>query len=97
VRDFDVSDRVTAMLRIHQRGKGSRAPLNVATRILDETQRVVFQRTDEYAAEPLTGDRAIDHQLELPLARLPSGPYLLVVEADGGDASLRRTARFTVR
>jgi VWFA-related protein len=97
VRDFDVSDRVTAMLRIHQRGKGSRAPLNVATRILDETQRVVFQRTDEYAAEPLTGDRAIDHQLELPLARLPSGPYLLVVEADGGDASLRRTTRFTVR
>lgn len=97
VRDFGASDRVTAMLRIHQRARGSGAPLTLATQILDETERVVFQRTDEYGAEPVTGDRAIDHQLELPLAGLPPGPYLIVVEADGGDARLRRTARFTVR
>jgi VWFA-related protein len=97
VREFDASDRVTAFLRIHQRARERPVPLAVATRILDEAQRVVFQRTDEYGAEPVTGDRAIGHQIDLPLAGLPPGAYLVVVEAGGGDASLRRTARFTVR
>jgi VWFA-related protein len=94
-RTFDASDRVTAFLRIYQPARAGETPLTMATRILDEADTIVFQRTDHYGAGT-AGDRSIDHQLELPLAQLRAGSYLLILEAPDGRDSLRRTARFTV-
>ena len=43
------------------------------------------------------GLRAAEVQYQLPLGRLPAGPYLLTFEATMGKVTLRRDVQFSVR
>jgi hypothetical protein len=48
-------------------------------------------------ADRFTPNRSADFRLELPLARLERGEYLLTIEASLGQNIARRGVRFTVR
>jgi VWFA-related protein len=94
-RDFWVSDRTTAFMRVY-RNKAGTTPL-VRARILDDGDRVVFEREEALDATRFDSSGAGDYRLELPIDTLPPGPYLLTLEAQGGNTSTRRHVRFTRR
>jgi hypothetical protein len=41
-------------------------------------------------------DRAADYRINVPIAHLPPGEYLLTIEAKLGARKVQRSARFTI-
>jgi VWFA-related protein len=68
LRDFMVSDRVTAFVRLYQSGRRSYAPVNLSIRIVDrhDVTRVTH-------AEALAVDRFAGETPPAPIAELPRG------------------------
>jgi hypothetical protein len=96
-RDFSAVDRVTAFLRVYQgkpRGKTKAEPAALTARIQDANDRTVFHATETLGPDRLSAARAADYRVDLPIDRLPPGPYLLSIEAAAGRTSLRRDVRF---
>jgi hypothetical protein len=58
---------------------------------------VVLDRTQDLAASAFTAAAAAELRLDVPLAALPTGAYVLTVEGHAGAASVRRDVRFHVR
>jgi len=87
---------LTAFLRVYQGGKDPPRPVEMRARILDATNRPVLEETGELGAGLFGASRAADYRLELPLARLSAGQYLLTIEATDAKATERRDVRFTV-
>jgi hypothetical protein len=96
-RDFARTDHATAFLRVYQESKGVVQPATVTARIVDSRDRVVLNEVTSLTADRFTGNRSADYRLELPVARLEAGEYLLTIEATQGDRTARRGVRFTVR
>jgi hypothetical protein len=94
---FAPSDRVSAFVRLYQGGTGTPSSTQVTTRILNATDAAVLDATTTLDAARFTSRRAADHLVDLPLARLPPGPYLLRIEAALGPRRILREMRFTVR
>jgi hypothetical protein len=65
-------------------------------RIVDEQDRLAFERTTTFDAPAFAG-READYRLALPLDQLTEGQHLLTIEAAVGQSSERRDVRFTVR
>jgi VWFA-related protein len=94
-RTFDRTDRVGALLRVHQRA-GRLQPVTLDTEILDASGSAVVTHTR--TLEPSAfDDGAAEHRYELPLATLEPGDYLLRFLAVAGDARAQRDVRFSVR
>lgn len=97
VRSFSPQQRVSAMLRLYQGGKGPVIPANVAVRIVDRRDRQVYSRSGSLTpASFLTDDRVAEFEMTLPLRQLAPGPYLLSVYARAGQATQIRHVRFAV-
>lgn len=95
-RTFAPADRVTAFLRVYQ---GRTTPLvatPVRVQIADDRGALVMSRAQEIAAARFTPARSADILVDLPVARLADGEYLLTVAADRGGALARRDVRFRV-
>ncbi len=92
-RIFSNSDHVRAILRLYQKEKRT---VHVAARVLNERDESVFGRTEDLEAAAFANGAA-DYQLEVPIAKLPSGQYLLTIEASGTGKRLTRDVRFVVR
>jgi VWFA-related protein len=95
-RAWRASDRVTAFVRLYQGGKDAVAPALVSTRITND-QNVVSSTVERPIEAAQFGDgRAADHQVDVPIAELPPGDYLLTIDAALGTRHLRRSSRFTI-
>jgi VWFA-related protein len=92
-RTFARDDRVRALVRVYQKGRKS---VRVAARVVNERNDSVFARTDDLADAAFSGGAA-DYHVEIPLAQLVPGQYLLTVEATAADKRLTRDVRFAVR
>ncbi len=96
-RAFGPKANVSAMLRISHGAAPLSKNLRLKTVILDGRDRVVFESTDTIAVSDFQGG-VVEHRLQLPLARLLPGPYLLRFEVDQSSSQVqRRDVRFEVR
>jgi VWFA-related protein len=96
-RSFAPTDRATAFVQIYEEAAGTPRPASLRAWITDADDRPVFDET-----VPLTSDRfgakyGADYRLDLPLARLDRGEYLLTIEVSERTNVARRGVRFTVR
>lgn len=95
-REFSAADRAAAFLRVYQGGRLALASVTVRARILDAQNAAVLDADRTLAAALFEGRRAADYYLDLPVANLKPGPYLLTLEATMGMRRERRDVRFTV-
>jgi hypothetical protein len=99
-RSFAAAERVTAFARVYQ-GGGARqtvTPVTVDLGIQDAQGTAVFESREIIAPDRFTADRAADVRVDLPLARLRPGPYLVTIAARAGDrAPVRRQVQFEMR
>ena len=96
-RSFATRDRATAFLRIYQGGRKPPLSAVLTTSIVDADDREVHRATETVAPGAFGSARAHDVRLELPLARLGPGPYLLRVHAAADKHEAVREVRFFVR
>jgi VWFA-related protein len=92
-REFTATDRATAMIRVYQGGETMRA-IEVRARIIDTTDKVVLDERRALAAEAFSAAHAADYQLDLPLAGLAPGDYVLALVVASGEHEVRRNLRF---
>jgi hypothetical protein len=83
---------------VYQGGKDVALPAMLATRITDAKTQTAFEQRTPLFADRSSTTRSADYLLDLPLADLGSGQYLLTIEATcGGKETPRRDVRFSVR
>ena len=95
-RNFWRTDRVNAFLRFYQDDKKATA-VKVTARIVDSADRTVFDTSDVIEGGRFATTRGADYQLELPITQLEPGSYLLAIEANAGQISIRRNVRFVIQ
>jgi VWFA-related protein len=96
-RTFARSDEVKVFLRAYQGRSRGLSSVSFFTRIVDDTDRPVFQQTTPVRAVEFGADHAADYELEVPVERLRPGEYLLTIEAMAGISQVRRDLRFAVK
>jgi VWFA-related protein len=95
-RNFWKTDQVVSFLRLYQSGKTT-APVKVNLEIRDARDRAVFENAESIEGARFMQTRSADYQVQLPIAKLEPGPYLLTIDANAGRTSLRRDVRFVVQ
>ena len=102
-RHFSPNATVTALLRLRQGGDTPLVPLTLALRIVDAANATVFEDKASIGPERFSAGRLADYRFDLPIAALPSGPYLLTVDLpapsnhDAKHQPPRRAVPFRVR
>jgi VWFA-related protein len=97
-REFQKLDRASTFLRVYQGGSDPLALATLTTRIVDDHDVAVVNKTDVLAPEKFdAAARTADYRFEIPLTTLSRGQYLLTFEAAVGGTSARRQVRFTVK
>lgn len=95
-RQFATSDRVIAFVRAYQSEKDDPLPLTLTARIVDSSNRAVFDAKKPSPDGPPA--RSVDYRFELPLSSLATGQYLLTIEATRkANQKARREVIFAVR
>lgn len=94
VREFDATTSVRAFARVYDR---AREPAIVRATITDEQGAIVFGRETALDAARLTPEGASDYQINLPIASLKPGRYLLTLEAAAKQKTSSRQVRFSVK
>ena len=96
-REFAPTDRVSAFLRVYQGGRRPSAA-QVAARVVNGRNETVFEQTTPVGAERFDrNSRSFDYRLDLPLAPLATGEYLLTIEAIVDKLRERRDVRFALK
>lgn len=85
-----------AFVRLYQGGKRPVVSVPITSEIVNGRGDVVVERSDLVEASRFDAARAADHRLELPVATLEPGPYLLTFEAALDGQAARRDVRFVV-
>jgi VWFA-related protein len=96
-RQFAGTERVAVFARAYQGGKMPPVAASVRWQIRNADDMVVLDRTQDLAASAFAGATEADLRLDVPLASLPPGAYVLTLEGHAGAASARRDVRFHVR
>lgn len=96
-RAFAGGDKVSMFVRVSQGGKKPAADVTVTTRIVDARDSVRHEQRAVVSADRFAPARTADHQVDLPLAQLEGGEYLLRVDAVAGARKSSRDARFRVQ
>jgi hypothetical protein len=97
-REFSKTDRLMAFARVYQGGRDPLVPVTVMMRIVDAQMHTMAEGRTPLFEEPSARSRAADYRVELPLASLAAGPYLLTIEATrGAKQTAREDVRFTMR
>jgi hypothetical protein len=96
-RTFGKDGTVSATIRLYQAATSVPQSVVLKTVILYGRDRAVFNASDNINMSNLPA-RFAEHRLQLPLASLAPGPYLLRFEVAGSSSDLqRREVRFEVR
>ncbi len=96
-RLFAQSDVVHAFIRVYQGRRGPLAAALVSARIVNDRGEAVLDEATTLNPGRFDEKRAADYTLNLPLARLAPGEYLLTVETTLDSHRERRDVRFTVK
>ncbi len=96
-RTFAPTDRVTAFARIYQGLSRAMMAGYVVAEIRDDRDTSVFRSESRVLPAQFGASRGMDFSVELPLARLRPGEYVLSIDARNGNQHAQRQARFTVR
>ncbi|MEO8483308.1 MAG: VWA domain-containing protein [Acidobacteriota bacterium] len=97
-RDFASGEKIAAFLRIFQGSDGPPAAVQVTTELFDVTDVSQFSQATPLASEQFGANRTAEVQVDVPLDRLKSGPYLLSMTATlPGGRKARRDLVFRVR
>jgi hypothetical protein len=95
-RQFATSDRVIGFVRAYQAEKDAPLPITITARIVDSSNRTVFEAKKPTPDGPPA--RSTDYRFELPLSSLTPGKYLLTIEATRkANQKTRREVIFAVR
>ena len=95
-RTFASADRVTTFVTIHQGGSGTLEPAVATFRITDSTGKVVVEQPRRYLAADFGASRSVAFEVDVPVARLAAGQYLLTIDTAAGKATVRRDVRFEI-
>jgi hypothetical protein len=95
-RTFARAEQVSAFARVQQGGNRSE-PVTIVGHIVDTDGHVVRDDTRTFASDRFGASRTADYQLDLRVADLTPGDYLLSIEATSGKKSQRRNVRFSIR
>ena len=96
VREFALSDHVTAFVRIYQKGNAHPASVSLSAQVQSSRDEIVMRTTTSLPAALFADDRQQDYQIRLPLDRFSPGAYLLTVDVASGDKHVSQDVRFTV-
>jgi hypothetical protein len=96
-RDFDRQESVTAFVSAYHTSGPLPSPLTISTRITDGQNRQKLEQKSSLTAGDFTASRTAVYKIDLPLASLDPGSYLLTMEAMAARAKTTRSVRFTVR
>jgi hypothetical protein len=97
VRTFDRGEPVTAFLRAYEGGSSALRPFTVHTRIVNDHDQVMLDRTETVGPERFDRMRSNQIYVRLPTSDLAPGPYLLTVDATLGKVTAQREIRFSIR
>jgi len=97
LREFSRSDRAAAFVRVYRTSRARDASAEVRARLVDDAGAVVMDHTPSLAPAAFTKEGTADVSIDLPLAQLRAGSYLLSIETGAADAPVRRDIRFQVR
>lgn len=87
---------VSAFARVYQPAKGKLLPVNAHLTVRDAKDAVVYDRQMPLAANLFNDTRSTDVKLDIPIAELPAGDYVLTLETSAGTSSARRDSRFQI-
>jgi VWFA-related protein len=97
-RTFTKSNRAAAFVRLYQGATGPLSAVSLKTRIINESGVATTNDTVTLAPDRFdAGTRSSDYRLEIPVATLAPGQYLLALEATIDAVTARRYVRFTIR
>jgi VWFA-related protein len=97
-REFRPADDVTAFVRIYQGGTASAKPVEVRTRIVNESDAEVGIGKDTVPGGDFrVGGRAADYRFAVPVRTLPPGAYLLTMDFDLDGKVVQRSVQFKVK
>jgi hypothetical protein len=96
VREFERWQRVNAFMRVVQGGRRAPGVVRMSATIVGPGDRPMNEVVTDLAGSRFV-DRSADHSVALPIAALPAGEYLLMVEATLDRAIVRRNTRFAIR
>lgn len=94
-RTFTAGHQVSAFTRVYQGGKGPLAAVALRVQLRNGANDLVLDRGEELAPARFTSARSADVKMEVPVARLAPGEYLLTIEART-DTTIRRDSRFQI-
>ncbi|OFW06471.1 MAG: hypothetical protein A3H96_12385 [Acidobacteria bacterium RIFCSPLOWO2_02_FULL_67_36] len=94
-RAFTSGHQVSAFTRVYQGGKAALASVAVRVRLRNAANELVMDRREELAAARFTTTRSADVRVEVPVAHLAPGEYLLTVEA-AARTTVHRNSRFQI-
>jgi hypothetical protein len=94
-RAFRKTDKAAAFVRIYQRTP-SFAPAAVKTTVTSTTGEVVADADERVRGAAAGNGSAADYQVDLPLAALTTGEYLVTITATLGNRTAQRQLRFKV-
>ena len=99
IRDFARTDRVGALMRVHQSARRPARQVTVVTRVIDEEGKQMLGSSSVYEGASFADGKSVDHRFEFPLSTLEPGDYLLTFTATSGEggAQAQREVRFSVR
>jgi hypothetical protein len=92
---FARDERVTAIQQLYERGAATLRPVAIDTAIVDATGRTVLTRSISLAVADFDATRAATLVLDVPLAQLTPGEYLVTIAATDGEH--RSTSHLRVR
>jgi hypothetical protein len=97
VRTFDRGEPVTAFLRAYEGGSSALRLFTVHTRIVNDHDQVMLDRTETVGPERFDRMRSNQIYVRLPTSALAPGPYLLTVEGALGKVTTQREIRFRIQ
>jgi hypothetical protein len=95
-RAFARTDRVTTFLRVNQGGKAILRQVQIAARVVNDRDEMVFASPSVIEAARFGTDRSADYRLDVPVASFAPGNYLLTWTATEDLRSVERTMRFSI-
>jgi VWFA-related protein len=97
LREFTKESRVAAFVRAYQGGDHAPRDVTMTATLLGVSERPIHRETTTLTAARFAGKRSTDYLIEVPVAQLAPGPYLLMLEATMGDKQVTRHMWFEMR
>jgi VWFA-related protein len=94
-RTFTAGLMVSAFARVYQGGKAPLTSVAVRVQLRNASNELVMDRGEEFAPARFANARSADIRVEVPVAHLAPGEYLLTVEA-GARTTVHRDSRFRI-